>query len=268
MTERVVALAGFPTDVNSSFRRGPAKAPGVIRDAMWSEAGNAYTENGVRLERSRNVADEGDAPLHEDDGDRHRIETFVEERLAQGRRMLSLGGDHSITFPIVSAYAKRYEDLRIVHIDAHPDLYPEFGGNRYSHASPFARILEETPVDSLTQIGIRTMTPVQREVARRYAVRVYGPDRVEQALLSLPSGPVYVTIDLDGLDPSFAPGVSHREPGGLSVRDVLRVIAAIPGRIVGADVVELNPECDLDGLTAGVAAKIARELAGLMIGGR
>ena len=260
-----VAILGFPTDVNSSFRRGPAKAPPAIRDAMWSEAGNAYTETGVRLEPSRNVVDAGDAGLQEDDGDRERIEAAVAAQLHLGRRVLSLGGDHSITYPIVRAYSARYDGLRIVHVDAHPDLYPEFGGNRYSHACPFARILEETSVRSLMQIGIRTMTPVQHKTVERFGVAVYDPDRVEQACLALPHGPVYVTIDLDGLDPSCAPGVSHREPGGLGVRDVLRLIAAIPGTIVGADVVELNPDCDVDGLTAGVAAKLARELAGRMI---
>ncbi|MBV8722629.1 MAG: agmatinase [Candidatus Eremiobacteraeota bacterium] len=266
--ERVVALAGFPTDANSSYRRGPAKAPAAIRSAMWSEAGNPYAENGTRLQPSRNVADLGDVELCEDSGDRERIESAVAAQLDLGRRVLSLGGDHSITYPIVSAYAKRYDDLQIVHVDAHPDLYAECSGNRYSHACPFARILEDTTVDSLVQIGIRTMTPPQREFAQRYGVNVYGPGDVEQACLALPNGTVYVTIDLDGLDPAFAPGVSHREPGGLSVRDVLRIIAAIPGRIVGADVVELNPDCDVDGLTAGVAAKLARELAAVMIGGR
>ncbi|HKE37797.1 MAG TPA: arginase family protein, partial [Candidatus Baltobacteraceae bacterium] len=88
---------------------------------------------------------------------------------------------------------------------------------------------------------------------------------LEEARRNLPGGDVYVTLDLDGIDPAFAPGVSHREPGGLTVRDVLRLVSAIPGNVVGADVVELNPDCDVDGLTAAVAAKFAREFLGRLL---
>jgi len=260
-----VALVGFPTDSNSSYRRGPAKAPAAIRSAMWSEAGNPYAESGIRLRLSENVVDAGDAALREDETDRSTIEAFVSEQLEAGRRVLSLGGDHSITYPIVRAFAHSYPKLNIVHFDAHPDLYSTFGGNRFSHACPFARILESAGVGSLLQIGIRTMTPAQRETADRYGVRVFGPDEIEAARRALPGGDVYVTLDLDGIDPAYAPGVSHREPGGLTVRDVLRLVAAIPGSVVGADVVELNPDCDVDGLTAGVAAKCAREFAARML---
>lgn len=232
---------------------------------MWSEAGNPYTESGIKLRLSENVIDAGDASLREDEQDRAAIEALVSGQLEAGRRMLSLGGDHSITFPIVRAYGRRYPKLNIVHFDAHPDLYPSFAGNRFSHACPFARILESVDVGSLVQIGIRTMTPPQREIADRHGVAVFGPDQLTEARRVLPQGDVYVTLDLDGLDPAFAPGVSHREPGGLSVRDVLGLVATIPGRVVGADVVELNPECDVDGLTAAVAAKFAREFVGRML---
>ena len=253
-------LAGFPTDANSSFERGAAKAPSPIRKAMWSEAGNPYAENGLRLARGSSVIDAGDAPLRNDADESAVIGAFVAELLEKGSRIVSLGGDHSITFPIVRAYALKYPQISIVHFDAHPDLYPSFDGNPYSHASPFARILESVDVAALVQIGIRTMSPPQREVVERYGVAVFGPDDVAGAIAALPGGPVYVTIDLDGLDPAFAPGVSHREPGGLSVRDVLRTIVAIPGQVVGGDVVEYNPDRDVDGLTAQVGAKLAREL--------
>jgi arginase len=263
--QAAVALAGFPTDGNSSYRRGPAKAPSAIRAAMWSEAGNPYTESGIRLRLAENVVDAGDAPLFEVEEDRTAIEALVSAQLESGRRMLSLGGDHSITFPIVRAFARRYPKINVVHFDAHPDLYPSFGGNRFSHACPFARILESAEIGTLVQIGIRTMTPPQREIAERYGVGVFGPDELDDAQRALPDGDVYVSLDLDGIDPAFAPGVSHREPGGLTVRDVLKLVAAIPGNVVGADVVELNPDCDVDGLTAGVAAKFAREFAGRML---
>ena len=256
-----VALLGLPTDRNSSFRRGPARAPAVIRRELSSEAGNPYSELGTNLKERGVFIDDGDLPLREDAGDFDRIVEGVRCRLERGDRVVSLGGDHFVTYPVVTAYAEFFEAPSVVHFDAHPDLYPIFDGNPLSHACPFARILESAAIASLVQIGIRTMTPPQREVAERFGVRVFAPWELDAARAALPGGNVYVTVDLDGLDPAFAPGVSHREPGGLSVREVLEAIKAIPGRVVGADVVELNPDQDVASLTAGVAAKLVRELA-------
>jgi arginase len=256
-----VALLGLPTDRNSSFLRGPAKAPARIRAEMWSEGGNTYAESGLNLRGAGVLEDAGDAELREDDGDVERITDAVAALLRAGKRVVSLGGDHSVTFPILKAYAAAFPQISIVHVDAHPDLYPSFAGNPLSHASPFARILEHGGVGRLVQIGIRTMTPPQRAVADRYGVAVFGAWELEAARAALPPGPAYVTLDLDGLDPAFSPGVSHREPGGLSVRDVLGLVRSIAGPVVGADVVEYNPDRDVDGVTAAVAAKFAREFA-------
>ncbi len=151
-----------------------------------------------------------------------------------------------------------------MHFDAHPDIYPVFQGNRLSHACPFARILEDTPVKSLTQIGIRTMSLKQREMVERYGVTSFRPSQLDAALRSLPDGPVYVSLDMDGLDPAFAPGVSHREPGGLTVREILEIVEKIPGTLVGADIVEYNPDEDVREMTAGVAAKFAKEFIARM----
>ena len=155
--------------------------------------------------------------------------------------------------------------LTILHIDAHPDLYDEFEGDRYSHACPFARIMEERLATRLVQVGIRTMSGPVRAQADRFGVEVIDMRAWEAGMRPVVAGPSYVSVDLDGLDPAFAPGVSHWEPGGLSVRDVIGMIQAIPGRIVGADVVELNPLRDHDGMTAMVAAKIVKELASAML---
>ena len=261
MSQPAVAIVGFPTDVNSSFKRGPAKAPNKIRAEMFSAGGNSFTEAGFDLAKRGVMHDYGDATLEETESDLATIERTVDAHLVAGRRVLSLGGDHSVTYPIVRAYARHFSELRIVHFDAHPDLYPEFQGNRYSHASPFARIVEDTSVAQLLQIGIRTMSARQEAMAKRYGVSVFSPYRLEDAIRSLPSGNVYVSLDLDGLDPAFAPGVSHREPGGLTVREVLDIVNRIPGKVVGADVVELNPDEDVRDVTAAVAAKFAKEFA-------
>lgn len=256
-----VALVGMPTDRNSSFLRGPAKAPAEIRRALFSDAGNPFTEAGVRLSEQV-LIDKGDLPLTESDADVDAIDQAVRDLLRQLHRVLSLGGDHSITFPIMRAYTTQYSGLNIVHFDAHPDMYPDFQGNPYSHASPFARILESLDIGALVQVGIRTCTPAQRELGNRFGVRMFGPYEIDRAVTALPDGDVYVSLDVDALDPAFAPGVSHREPGGLTVREIIQVIRAIPGRIVGADIVELNPDEDFRGMSAGVAAKFVKELAG------
>jgi arginase len=153
----------------------------------------------------------------------------------------------------------------VLQVDAHPDLYAEFEGDRYSHASPFARIMEEGLAERLVQVGIRTMNGHQREQADRYGVEVIDMRAWVTGARPEVSGPVYVSIDMDALDPAFAPGVSHREPGGLSVRDVLTVIQSLPGPIVGADVVEFNPSEDPVGLTGPVCAKVVKEVASKML---
>jgi arginase family enzyme len=152
-------------------------------------------------------------------------------------------------------------------VDAHPDLYDDFDGNRYSHASPFARIMEEGLAGRLVQVGIRTMSPHQQAQADRFGVEViamrdYRPDLALQL-----RGPVYLSLDLDALDPAVAPGVSHHEPGGLSVRDVLGLLERVAAPIVGADIVEYNPLRDHADMTAVVAAKFYKEVVARLLAG-
>ena len=134
-------------------------------------------------------------------------------------------------------------------------------GDRFSHACPFARIMEEGLCRWLVQVGIRTMTPQLRTQADRYGVEIYGPDACADVPVEALEGPLYVSLDLDGLAPAFAPGVSHSEPSGLSVRDVVRLLHRILAPIVGGDIVEYNPDNDVRDLTARVAAKLLKELA-------
>ena len=181
--------------------------------------------------------------------------------LGSGARPLCLGGDHSVTYPVLRAMRHQYPELSLLHLDAHSDLYDVFEGDRFSHACPFARIMEEQLVGRLVQVGIRTMNPHQQAQADRFGVEVITMDDWDGALAISFDTPVYVSVDMDVLDPAFAPGVSHREPGGLSVRDVLRILRHTPGEFVGGDVVEFNPAQDPNGVTAWVAAKLTRELA-------
>ena len=253
-------LIGVPYDASSSFLRGSAGAPPLIRQALHSPAGNRFTERGADLSQ---LADAGDLTLTDDAANaRVMIQAGIELSLKNGFAPIALGGDHSITYPIMRAIARAHPGVTILHIDAHGDLYDEFEGDRFSHACPFARIMEEELCGQLVQVGIRTLTPHQRDQIRRFDVDTIEMQHFAGGARPSITGAVYLSIDLDGLDPAFAPGVSHREPGGLSVRDVLSMIHALDGPIVGADVVEFNPSQDLGNLTASVAAKIVREIAG------
>lgn len=262
------ALVGLPYDAASSFLRGPAEAPALIRRALASPASNSWTETGVDLAAPGTLVDRGDVALGDADAEaRAAIEHAIAGVLGDGLRPLSLGGDHSVTYPVLRAVRARQPRLTVLHLDAHPDLYDEFEGDRYSHACPFARVMEESLADRLVQVGVRTMNDHQRAQARRFGVEVVEMRQWTGTLDVRIDGPVYVSLDVDVLDPAFAPGVSHVEPGGLSTREVIGVLHALRRRVVGADVVELNPGRDPTGVTAVVAAKLVKELVGIMEGG-
>jgi len=262
-------LLGIPFDVNSSYLRGAAGAPAKIRDELRSDASNQWTELGVDLGGGQAFADAGDLRLKDSllevSVDFAEIERAVGDLLENGEHPVLLGGDHSVTYPILKAFAARYPELTIIHFDAHPDLYNEFEGSRLSHACPFARIMEERLAKRLVQVGIRTMNGHQREQAARFGVEVVEMRGLPACDRLQIQGPVYVSFDMDVLDPAFAPGVSHREPGGMTAREAIAHLHAIKGNIVGADVVEFNPERDVSGMTATVAAKIVKEILGKMI---
>ena len=258
-------LIGLPYDASSSFRRGAAAAPPFIRSAFHSASVNAWSEVGLEILEGSSFADAGDLRLPATGEARALIEAAIRKIVTRHDRPVSLGGDHSVTYPILRAVGPAHPGLTILQIDAHPDLYDCFEGDRYSHACPFARILEEDLATRLVQVGIRTSTGHQREQAARFAVEVIDMRAFDAGTRPTIDTPVYVSIDLDGLDPAFAPGVSHHEPGGLTVRNVIDMIQRLPGPIVGADVVELNPSRDPSGVTATVAAKLVRELISRMI---
>lgn len=262
----IPVLLGIPFDANSSYLRGPAQGPPLIREAFRCDSSNLWTETGVDLGSGSAFADAGDLELSEQNAFAV-IENAVRDLLNKGQRPVCLGGDHSITYPIVSAFAKKFDNLTILHFDAHPDLYEEFEGNRFSHACPFARIMEERCAKRLIQLGIRTMNAHQRQQAERFGVEVFEM-KDSPALRKLDqTGPLYVSFDIDVLDPAFAPGISHREPGGMSVREAIAHIHGIKGDIVGADIVEYNPKQDVSQLTAMVCGKILKEILGRMIAG-
>ncbi|MDJ0762289.1 MAG: agmatinase [Myxococcota bacterium] len=261
----MVAVLGVPSDENSSYMRGPAAGPTIIRNALRCDATNLSTECGLDLSTHSGWTDLGDLVFENQASAVADIERHFRELLLRDVRALALGGDHAVTYPIVRAHADTYKDLTLVHLDAHPDLYDIFNGNRFSNACPFARIMEQGLAARLVQVGIRTMTPHQQDQANRFGVEVIRAADVGADLSLELAGPVYLSLDIDVLDPAFAPGVSHPEPGGLSTRDVISIIGNMGGQIVGADIVELNPRRDPQGITAMVAAKLLKEILGKML---
>ncbi len=263
---RRVAVVGVPFDGHSSFLAGAAEGPASLRQALHSPARNLCCESGRDLAEDGGWRDAGDLDLSPGGDPLAAIESGVAGLLDAGERVVALGGDHSISLPLVRAQSGRFAggEPTIVQLDAHPDLYDELDGDRLSHACPFARILEEGLVRRLVQVGVRAATPHQRRQAERFGVEMLGPDELGRLAGLRVEPPVYLSLDLDVLDPAFAPGVSHPEPGGLSVRELLAVLRELPAP-EGADLVELNPRRDPLGLTAVVAAKLLREILDRML---
>lgn len=260
-----IRLFGLPTDINSSFERGAAAGPAAIRAALRSERGNLACEAGLEIGSDIALTDDGDLPLTEDTAaDDAAIAGHVALVQSSGEVPLALGGDHAVTYPLVAAAAARHGPVNILHFDAHPDLYADFGGNPRSHASPFARIMEGGHAARLVQVGIRTLTRHCRQQAERFGVEIIPMTGFIHALVPALSGPLYISVDLDGIDPSEAPGVAHPEPGGLTVRELIAVLHAQRAPIVGADIVEHHPGRDIGDVTAIVGAKLVRELAHLI----
>ncbi len=254
-----IALHGFAWDASSSYARGAAQGPAAIRSNLFSDHSSALSLNGTDIVPAISAYDFEDLPADAAEA-RDAITARVERSLDQGLKPLSLGGDHSISYPILKAIAAKHGPVDILHIDAHLDLYDALDGDRYSHACPFRRAIEDGLVRNLVQIGIRSAPPAHLEFAAKHGVVSLGSEQIRDIPWERLQAPLYMTIDLDGLDPAFAPGVSHIEPGGLTSREVIGLIHALPAAPVGADVVELNPSRDINLMTTHLAVRLVKEL--------
>ena len=258
----MLSILSFPLDENSSFIKGCSKAPTAIIKAFYSESSNMYSENGFNCGNDKHVRILDILDLQTGKLAIEKIQNAVQKELAKSKKVISIGGDHSITYPIIEAYSNVFESLNILHFDAHPDLYNNFNDNPYSHASPFARIMEKSLVKRLVQVGIRTLNNHQREQVEKFGVEVIEMKDFNSNLSLKFEGPVYISLDIDGLDPAYAPGVSHPEPGGLTTRNIINIINQLEGEVVGGDIVEYNPIKDVNDITAFTAAKLLKEMIG------
>lgn len=263
----MLKLLGIPFDKNSSFLQGPALAPPLIRKMDIDGSANRFAENGMSIAVNENYVDEGDLNLESADAATAFaiIKNAIVNHIQHGDKLICFGGDHSVSYPIIAAHADNYQPIHILHLDAHADLYENFEDNPYSHASPFARLMEIGNIASLTQVGIRTLNTHQREQAAKYGVRIIEMKDFSMDFIQTLSSPLYLSLDLDVLDPAYAPGISHHEPGGLTTRELISIIQSINAPIIGADIVEYNPTRDINNMTAMVAYKLFKEIAAKML---
>jgi agmatinase len=261
-----IAILGVPFDEKSSYLRGAAGGPAAVRAVSTGKCYCGWTELGVNLEEETVLVDLGDVDTSGDPDRTFALtEKAVDGILAKGAVPVVLGGDHSITYPVLKAFARHHKPLDVLHFDAHPDLYDDLYGDRLSHACPFARVLDDGLAAGVVQVGVRAVTAAHRAKALKHAVRMVEMKEILDPLHLRFANPVYISFDLDVLDPAFAPGVSHPEPGGLTTRQAVQVIQALKGRIVGLDIVELNAARDPSGITAAAAFKIIKETAGRIV---
>ncbi len=273
-----IALCGVPFDGGSSFRAGARHGPAQIREMSRLIRRAHYLSGIAPFDRCR-IADVGDAPVNPLDMDAtlKSVQQFFEGIGDDGALPLAVGGDHTVTLPILRAVA-RGGPVALMQIDAHSDTQDTMLGQRYANGTPIRRAIEEGLVDPrrTVQIGIRGTLFAADELdwARQQGVVIinidelyaHGQDEViARSRQALGTGPCYVTVDIDVLDPAYAPGTGGLEPGGMNVRELQGLIRGLEGlEIAGADVVEVSPQLDPTGNTALVACSLMFELLCLM----
>ncbi|MEW6351258.1 MAG: agmatinase [Thermodesulfobacteriota bacterium] len=259
------ALIGLPFDGTCTYRMGAADAPRAIREV--SDSIETYSPLlDMDLEDSP-FADLGDLEFteraHADvESILRTIELAATDIESRGAKILAVGGEHTITLPIVRVLAKTRPDLLVVHLDAHTDLRDHYEGNRFSHATVMRRVYDVLGPGRLVQLGIRAGTREEfRWMRDQNTILNWGENGAEDLRARIGSRPVYLTLDLDVLDPACLPGTGNPEPGGWFYKDLERLLVTLGSAdLIGADVVELNPGLDPSQASSVTAAKIVREL--------
>ena len=255
-------LLGCPFDGTASFRPGARFGPEALRNASWGiETYSSYQD--TDLERLA-VHDMGDLelPLGEKRIALRSIRNGIRRILARGKFPILLGGEHLISLPAVEEVLTRYPGLHVVHFDAHTDLREDYLGETLSHSTVMRKLLGPLGEGRLSQIGIRSGTEAEFSLAKRIkSIVPPGHAAVKALAKRLRNRPVYVSLDLDVIDPGFLPGVGTPEPGGLSFRELLDLLIELRGlSIVGFDLVELTPDYDPTGVSAVTASVLLREM--------
>lgn len=257
-----IVLMGIPMDITSCFRPGSRMGPPAIRSA--SEGLEEYSPYLDRELGECSFYDGGDLelPFGNVEACLERIERVTRLLLEDRKTPFFLGGEHLISYPVVRALTGYYPDLVVLHFDAHADLRQEYMGEVNSHATVLRRICEVVGNNNVFQFGIRSGTKEEFRYGRSYTN--FYPHELSGALESclplLKGRPIYVTLDIDVIDPAYAPGTGTPEPGGATPEELFQVINLLKGlQVVGCDLVEVAPNYDQSGITSLLAAKLVRE---------
>lgn len=268
-------VLGLCWDGSSSVRRGSAKAPGVIRDHTSSKLYNSFTEEGVDIKERWQIFDLGDKCPTSIANAVHTVRDLISNG-TKIRLSIFLGGDHSITYATLKALKEvSNRNWGLLYFDAHPDLYEIYDENPYSHACTVRRLVDQKVVDPqhIVQVGVRAATAKQLDYAQSRGVTILSTANVcnldseetakiiEESLNDVDS--VYISLDVDVLDPAFAPGVGNPEGGGITLRKLIEIIQQLKKlRVKAFDVVEANPDYDCVGVTFYSVSKFIREMLG------
>lgn len=254
-------MVGLPYDGTCSYRPGTRFAPEMIRHAaLGLEDYSPYQDKDLS-EVAFYDAGELDLPFGNRDKVLEMIYTATKETLDADKKWLGIGGEHLVTLPALEAYSKKYKELYVIHFDAHTDLREEYLGEKLSHATVMRRISEIISPERLMQIGIRSGTREEFQWMKKHNTLINDRSQIPEIIQRLAGKNVFISIDLDVLDPGIFSGTGTPEPGGMSFNELISWVVAFSGlNIVGADVVELAPNYDTSGVSTVTAAKVIREL--------
>ena len=256
---------GYPFEGTACFRKGTAKAPDEIRRHSYNFE-TYLMELGVDLSDVA-LNDYGNLELTKDQGKNESLVTDLVTKIVDGVKFpIGLGGEHSLTPPVVKAVQAKYPNLIVVILDAHLDFRVEYENNPRSHATVTRRVSEIVGVDRVCSIGIRSVSQAEISEARGIGLKFIESGWTElreylSDLIDDLDGPVYLSLDMDAIDPAFAPGVGTPEPFGMTPYEVIETINFFADRIVGFDCVEVCPPYD-NGNTSALAARLTRHLVG------
>jgi len=255
-------IIGCPYDGSASFRPGARFGPSAIRKASWGiETYSPYFNKDLGL---YSIHDMGDLelPLGEKKRALRLIRKALSKILAAEKFPVMLGGDHLITLPIVEELAIRYPDLHLIHIDAHTDLREDYLGETLSHSTVMWRVIDHLGKERLFQVGIRSGTFEEFDLARRMQSIISSDEVSLKSLVKrLRNKPVYISLDLDVIEPGLLPGVGTPEPGGLTFHELISILKILhPLHVIGFDMVELTPDYDPTQISSVTASVILREM--------
>lgn len=275
-----VVVAGVPYDGSVSYRSGTRFGPRSIREQSLLLWGYNNSQKVAPFSQLK-IIDMGDVDVVPPniEATHRQIEAMADRVVSSRAKLIAIGGDHSISLPLLRSHAKRHGPVAVIHFDAHPDTWDsEYPGHRYSHGTPFKRAIEEGLIDTqaYVQLGIRgpTAGPKDYEDALQLGARMITLDEFRRRSIddvlseihaSISNRLTYVTLDIDVVDPAFAPGTGTPEVGGLTSYEILQLVRGLFGlRLVGFDLVEVSPPYDHSGITSILGANLVFEFLSLL----